>query len=388
MKIIKAMKNINPQKWKNLYDELLSTNTLYESVFSSLQLSIIVTDSLHRILYYTPVTPKVLELNLSQKKGYLWEFIKDNMLASFLKQSLENNDTFKNQEFLQNKKIVSLSLSPYVQKGKLYGNVLYIKDITEEKEEKNNIEGSEALNILIKMSSGMAHEIKNPLGALSLHGQILEKSIEKEANKEKLLYHNRIILEEVERLSGIVNQYLFALRPLNLPLTPSSLNSIIEKTVAIIFYEFIENSIEIKLELKNNLPRVLLNKRYLKQALLNLMENSRYALKEKISHESKVIILRTYQRENWICLDIEDNGIGINPDFQNNFFKPYFSTKEGSSGLGMSIIFKIIQEHKGKISFRSSLNSGTVFTISLPSYQENHSMISFEENKNEKNINS
>lgn len=388
MKIFEFMKSINPQKWKNLYEELLSTNTLYESVFSSLQLSIIVTDSHHKVLYYTPVTPKVLEVNSSHKKGYLWDFLKSNKLASFLKQSLENNDTFKNQEFSQKKKIVSLSLSPYVQKGKLYGNVLYIKDITTEKEEKNNTEGSEALNTLIKMSSGMAHEIKNPLGALSLHGQILEKSIEKEADKEKLLYHTNIILEEVERLSGIVNQYLFSLRPLDLPLALSSLNNIIEKTVAIIFYEFIEDSIEIKLELKNNLPRVLLNDRYFKQALLNLMENARYALKEKISSETKILTLKTYQREDWVCLDIEDNGIGITPDFQNNFFKPYFSTKEGSSGLGMSIIFKIIQEHKGKISFRSSHHLGTVFTISLPIHQENRSMISFEENKYEKNINS
>lgn len=379
MKDFQPNKNSNSQKWKPLYDKLLSTNTLYESVFSSLQLSIIVTDSNHKVLYYTSVTPKVLELNSSQKKGYLWDFIKSSSLSSFLKQSLENNDTFKNQEFTQKKKIVSLSLSPYLQKGKLYGNVLYIKDITEEKEEKNNTEGSESLNTLIQMSSGMAHEIKNPLGALSLHGQILEKSIEKEAEKEKLLYHTHIILEEVERLSGIVNQYLFALRPLNLPLEPLSLNDIIEKTIEIIFYELTEDSIEIKLELRDNLPRVLLNNRYFKQALLNLLENSRYALKEKKSETPKTLILRTYERQDWVCLDIEDNGIGINPEFQNNFFKPYYSTKEGSSGLGMSIIFKIIQEHKGKISFRSSLNIGTVFTLSLPIYQESQSMLSFEE---------
>jgi signal transduction histidine kinase len=371
--------NLSQEQWKKIWQSLYSENLLYESVFTSLQLSILISDSLHKVLYYSPVTPKVLEVNLRHKKDFIWNFVKNPELASFLKQSLENNDTFLDQEFIQKNSIVSLSLSPYVQAGKLHGNILYVKDITAQKAEQNNQEGSEALETLIRMSAGMAHEIKNPLGSISLHGQILEKSIERKAEKEKLLHHTQIILEEIERLTGIVNQYLFALRPLNLPLTPLSLNDLVKKTLDFVTYEMQQDHIRIHYELQEPLPAILLNERYFKQALLNLLENARFALSLQENSKNRILRVRTYMRENWVNLDIEDNGVGMDAQSQNNFFKPYFSTKEGSSGLGMSIIFKIIKEHKGKISFRSSEEMGTVFTLSFPIYQEKRSMISFGE---------
>lgn len=377
--LLKAQKLDSLQK-ESLLQKAYKENLLYESVLSSLQIIIIISDEEHKVMYFSPEIPKVLDINVKHKNSYIWEFVKNQELCYFLKQSLQNHDTFWEQEFIQKSKVVSLSLSPYVQEGKLHGNILTIKDITFKKADQNNLEGSEALKTLIEMSSGMAHEIKNPLGAMSLHCQILEKSIEKKLPKEKLLNHTHIILEEIDRLSHILNQHLFALRPLNLPLVPDSLSQVVNSVIQLIKPSLEKDSIHVKQNLDFSLKPVLINERYFKQALVNLFENARIAL--LTSHkdpQSREISIKTYERENWIHLDIEDNGKGMDTETQKKFFKPYYSTKENSSGLGMSIIFKIVHEHKGKISYRSHLDQGTVFTLSLPIFQENQPMISFEE---------
>ena len=220
---------------------------------------------------------------------------------------------------------------------------------------------AESLAALTTISAGIAHEIKNPLGAIGIHIQLIEQEINNCECKwaPEYKYSVKVIREEIERLSDIVNNFLFTVRPLKAELIPVKLDVFLNK-----FCDFILPELEMnKITLKKNfsdLPDVWLDEKYFKQAMLNIIQNSIAAITD-----NGVIEIEAYQEQNYVNINIIDNGQGIPDDIQTKIFDPYFTTKNTGTGLGLTILYKIIKEHNGAINF-SSKEGETVFTIRLP----------------------
>jgi signal transduction histidine kinase len=184
-----------------------------------------------------------------------------------------------------------------------------------------------------------------------------------------------VVNEEIDRLNHIVVDFLFAVRPMNLDLREGNINALIGELMEFMGFELSGASIVCNLELEEGLPLLKFDERYLKQALLNLVKNAAAAMPG-----GGKLTVKTGHKDNEAFISVIDTGTGIPEENLSKIFEPYFTTKAIGSGLGLTLVFKIIREHQGEISVKSREGEGTSFTISLPVPQREHRLIGFEGN--------
>ena len=220
---------------------------------------------------------------------------------------------------------------------------------------------------LKRIISSIAHEIKNPIGAISLHIQILEQdtaccSCGKRG--EDIKYSIGVLKEEVDRLSNIVEDFLSNFRIKEKKLIYLNLNDFFDKFIGFIEPEVSAKKISIKKHYSDKLPVILTDEEQLKRVLYNLVSNSINAI-ENTNTDSGVIEIETKEDKGFIVISIIDNGIGIPDEIKANIFEPYFTTKHFVSGLGLTIAYEIIKGLNGDINFETD-NGKTKFSIFLP----------------------
>jgi PAS domain S-box-containing protein len=247
--------------------------------------------------------------------------------------------------------------------GEVVEVVEYVKDVTAEKELQQQIIQSERLAVVGRMAANVAHEIKNPLGTIVLNAELLGEELDKlgserTAESQELL---GIIKSEVDRLLEVVEEYLQFARLPKIKAEEGSVNEVISDLFLFLREELDERKILLVEELDPRLPRVQLDPKQLRQALLNIVKNSFEAMPE-----GGKLTLTTGQRDGKVQITVGDTGKGISPENQELVFTPFFSTKHGGTGLGLSITSHIVKEHRGTIGFQSYEGLGTSFTIRLP----------------------
>ncbi|RPJ03971.1 MAG: PAS domain-containing sensor histidine kinase, partial [Spirochaetaceae bacterium] len=181
-----------------------------------------------------------------------------------------------------------------------------------------------------------------------------------------------VIAEEVDRLNRIVVDFLFAVRPMNIQLEETDLNLVIRELTEFLKFELREAGVSLELQLAEKLPKLLIDDKYFKQALLNLIQNSISAM-----HGGGTLILETVRRSGDVLCKVSDSGSGIPVDIMDKIFEPYFTTKEFGSGLGLTLVYKIIKEHDAEISVVSREGKGTTFTITLAVPQPDKKLIGY-----------
>ncbi len=225
------------------------------------------------------------------------------------------------------------------------------------------------LAALGEMAAGLAHEIRNPLGAIKGAAQFLDpKQLPREEGE-----FVEVIVEEVNRLNGVVSAFLDYARPLKQTFGPTDLQEVVTRTLRLIVND-VPRTVTIKEELAGSLPRVDADAEQLKQVLINLVQNSIQAMGDKPGE----ILIRTSKPERFgdfrapeqIELQVTDNGPGIPSDQQLNIFVPFFTTKQKGTGLGLAICQRIVKNHGGTISVQSRVGEGSTFTIRLPALSE------------------
>jgi signal transduction histidine kinase len=253
---------------------------------------------------------------------------------------------------------------------------VYIDDISEKRNREIRLRRAENLASLTTLAAGMAHEIKNPLGAISIHLQLMQKALAggnkdiKKQTKELFDKYFNILNEEVDRLNRIVVDFLFAVRPMTLELREGNLNVLIGELADFIRAELDQAGIRLLLELDEKLLPALIDERCMKQALLNLIKNAQAAMPN-----GGLLTIATLGTESEIRISVCDTGIGINPENLKKIFEPYFTTRDNGTGLGLTLVYKIIREHQGDISVDSREGGGTDFEIIIPVYRREQKLI-------------
>jgi signal transduction histidine kinase len=310
----------------------------------------------------------------------LWQAIRDEKIAGFFKNILLNrekvNDYEMDIEQQDRKKMLSINVAPLVREKRITGSLIYIEDITEKRRGEARLRRAENLASLTTLAAGVAHEIKNPLGSISIHLQLLQKAFAKKIKNSdaKIEKYFNVLKEEVNRLNLIVVDFLFAVRPMILDLREGDVNKLISQMIEFVRYELEQAKILCLLELDDTLPGILFDERYMKQALLNLVKNAQAAMPR-----GGILTIATGRIDNDIRILFSDTGIGISEDNLSKIFEPYFTTREAGTGLGLTQVFKIIKEHKGEISVSSREGEGTDFEILLPVFQKSTKMIGYNE---------
>jgi two-component system, NtrC family, sensor histidine kinase HydH len=222
------------------------------------------------------------------------------------------------------------------------------------------------LAALGEMAAGLAHEIRNPLGAIKGAAQCLDPRRMPGEDAEFV----DVIVEEVNRLNGVVSAFLDYSRPLKQNFGPSDLNEVVTRTIRLIQNE-VPAHLQLKVELAEGLPRLDSDAEQLKQVLINLVQNAIQAM----GAGPGAITVRTMRHERFsefrfgaeqVEVQVQDTGPGIPADQQLNIFVPFFTTKQKGTGLGLAICQRIVKNHGGSISVHSKVGEGATFVVRLP----------------------
>ena len=218
---------------------------------------------------------------------------------------------------------------------------------------------SEKLAALGQLAAGIAHEIRNPLTSINILIHSLRERLPSENSQQEDL---KVIEEEIHRMNEIIDQFLRFAKPASPFLEKTEIFSIFEEILQLLRPQIEKQQIVVEKEF-HALPMILMDREQIKQAILNLLLNAIQAMPEggplKLSGQNS-------GDGQWVCLSIQDSGMGIQAEVLNKLFDPFVSTKEGGIGLGLSITHRIIDQHHGKIEVESTLEKGTSFTIWLP----------------------
>jgi two-component system, sporulation sensor kinase E len=381
----KKIDKLDIQTIKTFIYELIEENENLKTIFNSMKEAVLVIDNDSSVIYYNKMAVSILEFSSKNFSGlHFNEIIKNQNFINLISDAIRHEERIDDHEMLLElsaSKYISLSLHPLVSSGKIIGSIIIINDITAEKENKNRLKLAENLAALTSISAGIAHEIKNPLGAISIHVQLLEDELKRASNENSnIQFSLNVVKEEITRLNNIIIDYLMTVRPLRADLMLTNLKDFLDEFSDFILPELNYSNIIFKKKYAK-LPDVWLDARYFKQALLNLIKNSIAAIKEDGKEDGRIEI-EAFEKQNYVIINIIDNGEGIPEEIQTKIFDPYFTTKDFGTGLGLTIVYKIVKEHRGEISFKSK-KSRTVFSIKLPLSYIESGLIEYSGEENE-----
>jgi PAS domain S-box-containing protein len=260
------------------------------------------------------------------------------------------------------------------QERELLGALMVITDITTLKKMEEQIRRTDRLASLGTLSAGMAHEIKNPLVSIKTFAQLLPERYAESDFRETF---SGLIVHEINRIDTLVNQLLRFARPTKPLLRPMHLHETLEKTLLLVQHRLYQKEISVIRSWNAPTDMIRADSDQLEQVFLNFFLNAMDAMKRggQLTVETEIrtadplisqLSVNGAQAEEALCISIRDTGEGIKPADIPHVFDPFFTTKDHGTGLGLSVVHGIVQEHGGQIEVESELSKGTVFRIYMP----------------------
>lgn len=392
-RVIDMLPKLSSEEVKRVLMEVVSENSMLDSLIESFSTGLILVDKKWRILQLNKAAKRILRISPDEEKyedELLFNVIEENEeISEWLKNIADTHRTNVREEFSSSSssdgsvRFLAVSVFSFVQKTEISGSIVKIEDITQQKAKAVLDRRLENMEGLTNLAAGMAHEIKNPLGAISIHIQLVQKAISRKRggdgtlpDKKFLEEHLDIVNDEIEKLNDLVMDFLFAVRPVNAKLTLSDPEEILSSICDFVLPEFNKSHVLLKMELLKEKKRIMIDEKLFRQVIINIAQNAFYAVKAKFpgcteentnSQEMPgIVIFKTTIIEDNFVISISDNGIGMDSETVGRIFEPYFTTKANGTGLGMTMSYKIIKEFGGDIQVKSEKGTGSVFFISLP----------------------
>jgi two-component system, LuxR family, sensor kinase FixL len=240
--------------------------------------------------------------------------------------------------------------------------VALIRDISERVQLQSQLVEQARLAAVVETAAKVAHEIANPLNAISMTITLLDRHL-KDAQNGTAMSGLKRIDSEVSRLKNLLYEFRDLSKPESYEFRPTSLVEIVEEVVALEQDHYDEKGVRVEMKFDPGLPPVLGDRAKIKQALINLCKNA-----EEAMPEGGTLTLRGYESKGRLMLEVSDTGIGIPEDFK--LFEPFKTTKISGTGLGLVIVRQILSRHQGSLSCDSERGNGTTFTLSFPVYSK------------------
>jgi len=347
----------------------------FQLILDSMMEGVLVVDEEELVQYANRTATIFLGKTLRQLLGRaVLDGLESPELYNLIKKALQDGERIRNREvslIYPADRILNVHVFPLLRDGGIYGNVVIFMDITREKEEEQRLRRAESMAALSNITAGIAHEIKNPLGALDIHLQLMELELEKDGDREKMQRYLGVVREEVGRLNGIVVHFLDAIRPLSITRVRTDVESVIRSAGELFAPGFRERGISFELDIAEMEDMPLLDPGLFRQVLVNLIKNAG----EAISGNGVVKVVSRVDGDS-LLVAVEDSGCGIEPERLHAICEPYNSSKPSGTGLGLTIVYRIIREHGGEVHVESQPGEGTRFAIQLPMKPQLRKMIS------------
>jgi PAS domain S-box-containing protein len=344
----------------------LSEKAHLQGVVDQLEDGVIFLNSERHILFFNRAAETVVGLPLERTVGLPIHEVLDpaHPLLPFVDQVLVGSAGIRNATVVlphdgRDKEFL-VSAFHMEDAHRVMGVAVLLKDLESIKTVQSLVSYSAKLAALGRLTSGVAHEVKNPLNAMMIHVELLKERLEDSGVDVKKSLE--VIGGEIRRLDRVVQGFLKFMRPQELTLKPVDLNAMLQSVCALLEAESLSHGVRFVLELDAALPAVSADEELLRQAFINIVQNAVQAMPS-----GGAVRIRTRPEEvDWVRLTVTDQGVGIAPEDVDKIFKLYYTSKPGGSGIGLSVVYRIVQLHDGTVEAKSELGRGTAVIVRLP----------------------
>ncbi len=390
-KLLGRIDRLDAEGLQKILQRLARERIFFETLFNTIEDGIIVIDNNGKITYFNDAVKRLIGLEPEKDIGKEIQEALPILNLETLKQNGRNNSVVRIEFEVDypTQRIIRLYATT-IEAGGQDGQTtaLILHDITDIKKRTVETIETERLQALTLLAGSLAHEIGNPINALSIHSQLMIKEIKKikaslpasmivkpgesavktpidlkriEESLVKIEKYLTTSVNEINRLDYIITQYLQAIRPVPPKIRLGDLNIVVKDTVDLLYPEIENRKLLLRKILYPNLPLVAFDPVQIKQALINLIKNAIQSMTK-----GGILTIETGHTNDDVWIAISDTGGGIPIDVMNRIFEPFYTTKQQGSGLGLMIVNRIVRDHRGKIELESKVGEGTKFKIRLP----------------------
>jgi two-component system, sporulation sensor kinase E len=395
-KVLPRIGRLDEAGLQTVVQRLARERRFLETLFNTIEDGVLVVDETGRILYFNQAVTRLLGLQPDVEGKPITDFIPELEWEKICGFDHAGGQGVLRHEFevhYPRPRFLRLYAAPLDDEAAgSAGVALILHDATEARQKTIEAIESERIQALTLLAASVAHEIGNPLNALHIHLQLMEREIRKlkpavsspplgnsgsspraralaeltEARElvPKLEQYLSVARGEINRLDYIVTQFLHAIRPTMPQLKPASLNDVVQKTLDLLQPELDNRGLNIRTRLARQLPVTPIDPTQIQQVLVNLIKNALQAMTK-----DGTLTLQTGEGADGVWVSVADTGGGIPQEQINRIFEPFYTTKKKGTGLGLMIVQRIVRAHGGRIELESQVGRGTTFRIWLPLHE-------------------
>ncbi len=368
-KFVEDLSSCPVDELKNLVNKAIEEEDILYTLFDSLEDSHLIMNRNCVVVFANQRARSAIPYKRSSRsiEGlYIDDCICDRDMCRFIRSVLRGEERCEDRDFSiqsgNEVRVYRVSFMRINTDSECYVDVA-IREITDSIRKETRLRRSESLASMTTMAAGVAHEIKNPLAAMKIHTQLMRKTLQKNGSmsEEQAEGFLSVLEEEIEHLNKIAVDFLFAVKPMEVSLKKESINDIVSDIISFLEPEAEEKKVVVESKLSPFIPNIELDSRLVKQAMLNLIQNAFAAM----DGGGKLTIV-TKLNGDFVSVRISDTGCGIDEDKLGKIFEPYYTTKASGTGLGLTLVYKIMKEHHGDIHVSSRKGEGTTFELEFP----------------------